>query len=412
MKLKRFLTVGLSVGMLAAAFGSSAAHAAPAGTGYDDNPDVILGGGSDTTYLVQQRIDTLYNGAPGCALDTAGTSATKGKCVTPSTGDVKGNYDHDVTVEAAAIGSGAGINSLLPTGVPYNPAITYARSSRVPSSTELASVTGWGYAKDAIAVVTFGTRSVSLYKQDLINIYTCAVTDWSAIPDHANGDALDLPAGTIIPWDMNTASGTRATFVSYLGSPTFGSCVRKLASGTAPFENDVKPLLADANTTAANVNNMIWWMSYGDWQTYPYTRDGPVAGAGTINSSLVPVANAGPATNLQAPSAGNTNDGSYAILRFLYLVTKNTDADCVQTPGAAGACNNVGNAVYGATSGPGGAVRQFVSWLCHATTGQHTIDTVTGISYKTEINAALNFEGFQPVIGTDRTAGYGCTVAT
>lgn len=258
---------------------------------------------------------------------------------------------------------------------------------------------------------------VTLYKSDIFHIYQCdtGYTDWSQIPDHANGDALDLAPGTIIPWDMQASSGTHDVFYAWAGNPTLGSCVRKLVGGAAPFENDVKPLLADANTTATNVNNMIWWMSYGDWATYPYTRNGVVAG-NAVNSKLVAVANAAdPMNPPQIPSDGNTNDDSYAILRTLYLVTKNGDADCRQTAGSAGTtCDNVGAAVYGTSpsAGKSGAIRQYVQWLCRLSTAQHTTDSVTGVNYKTEINSALGLEGFQPVLGTDRTTGYGCSVST
>ncbi len=414
MKIKRFLIAGVSLGLIAATFASNTASAAPSGSGYDDSPDVVVGGGSDTTYLVQQRLDTLYNGAPGCALDTGTTSATKAKCAgaPASTGDVKGNYDHDVLVDAAAIGSGAGINSLLPTGVQYNPPITYARSSRVPSSTELASTTGWGFGRDAIAVVTFGTRQAILSKQDLFNMYSClpGFTTWDKFTDATTGLKF-TDTDTVVPWDMNASSGTRSTFVTWMGNPTFGTCVRKLTTGIAPFENDVKPLLADTNVNN-NPNDFVWWMSFGDWKTYPYTNTGLSANTGTsVASNLVALTNdytVAPAT----PTAANTNNQTYPVLRTLYLVTKNTDADCVTTPGAAGACNNAADTVYGATSGPGGAVRQFVSWLCHPSSTSHTTDTVTGVNYKTEINSAIFAEGFQTVPAALRTSGYGCSVAT
>ena len=418
MNIKRYLIAGLSLGMLAATFASSSANAAPSNTGYDDNPDVVIGGGSDTTYLVQQRLDTLYNGAPGCALDVASASTNKGKCLgaPASTGDTKGNYDHDDFVEAAAIGSGAGINALLPPaagGVQYNPAINYARSSRIPSSTELASTTGWGYARDAIAVVTFGTRNANLSKDDLFKIYSCTYTTWGQIPDGAGGFQFPGDATPIVPWDMNSASGTRSTFVTWMGNPSFGSCVRKLSNGVAPFENDVKPILADSSATVSNdSNNYVWWMSYGDWKTYPYTNSGTSVSTGSlVTSNLVALTNdytVAPAI----PTAANTNNQKYPVLRTLYLVTKNTDADCVTTPGAAGLCNNAADTVYGASGGTGGAVRQFVAWLCHPSSASHTIDSVTGVDYKTESNSAINAEGFQTVPAALRTSGYGCSVAT
>ncbi len=393
-----------------------AAHAdPPAGSGWDKNPDVVIGGGSDTTYLLSQRLEVLYNGAPGCLVDTGNTSASKAKCsdttATP-TGQINGNYDHDVFVGATPTGSSAGVNALLSTGVQYNPAIDYARSSRGASGTETNELTFWGYARDGIAVTTFGTRSgVSLTKQDLKDIYTCAKTDWSQ---------FGQPAGPIIAWDMNPSSGTTATFKSYLDGVTFGACVRKLnpvgaAPALAPFENDVKPILADSGpdltfgTADDNENNYVWWMSYAAWLTYPFVKNGKVDGTGAaINSNLVTVEGS-------EPSSSSIFNSTYPIVRTVYQVTRNTQADCRQTPGSAGVCDNSAASVYGATSGKGGAVRQFTEFLCRTSNAQQAVDSVTGIGYRTEIVNALNAEGFQQLSGTVvglRTPGYACAVQT
>ncbi len=400
---KKFLFAA-ALSAVATFAGVMPAEAAPPGSGWDDTPDVVVGGGSDTTYLVMQRLEVLFNGTPGCTINTGTSSATKGKCSPAGqTTPTNGNFDHDVFVSATPTGSSAGVNALLPTGVQYNPAIDYARSSRGPSGTEATDVTFWGYARDAIAVVTFGTRSgVALTKQDLIDIYTCVKTDWSQ---------FGQPAGTIIPWDMNTTSGTYSTFRSWLGNPTFGTCVRKLATtGAGPFENDVKPLLADQGPVAGygaddDENNYLWWISFGNWQTYPYTANGKVDGTGAaISSNLVTV----DGTN---PSDSTITDGSYAILRTLYHATRELDADCNTVPGTDGVCNNAGAAVYGTTTGKGGAVRGFTEWICRTSNTQHQTNPVTGRGYRSEIVTALNLEGFQQVPTGLRTTGYACSVS-
>lgn len=383
-------------------------EAAPPGSGWDENPDIVVGGGSDTTYLAMQRLEVLYNGTPGCTIDTGTTSVNKGKCIAGQTTPTNGNFDHDVLVSATPTGSSAGVNALLPSGVQYNPAIDYARSSRGPSGVEAQSVTFWGYARDAIAVLTFGSRQgVALSRQDIIDIYTCVKTDWSQ---------FGLPAGPIIPWDMNAASGTTASFKSYIAPAVFGTCVRKLTSGTAPFENDVKPILADAGpdlvlgTADDDENNYVWWISYGNWSTYPYTANGFVNGntAGTpISSNLVTVEGT-------VPSASSISGNTYAILRTLYHVTKETDADCNTVPGTDGVCNNAGTpTVYGSSTGKGGAVRHFTEWLCRTSNTQQLVNSVTGRGYRSEIVTALNLEGFQqvPAAGGLRTAGYACAVS-
>ncbi len=426
------LTAGLIAGLAVFSALAPTTHAdPPAGSGWDLNPDVIIGGGSDTTWLVSLRLEQLYNSAPGCAVVTSGTSVNKGKCSdvpgvgTPSapTGPITGNYDHDLFVSAAPTGSGAGKGALsgLSGQTQYNPAIDYARSSSGPGTGEAALLTFWGFARDAIAVTTFGTRSgYQLTKQNLADIYSCNVTRWENLTD-SNNVNLGLAPGDIIPWDMNTSSGTRSTFTGYLPGTTFGACVRKLTSGTAPLENDVKPILADAGTDGTvgtaddNANNYIWWMSFGTWSTYPYAKNGIDAGQGltqgnAVKSNLVAL----PDTNgaFALPSASATNTGTYAILRTLFQVTRNGDADCRQTAASAGTCDNVDNNIYGATSGKAGAVRQFTQFLCSTTNLQMGTNPFTGRGYRSEVISALNAEGFQQVPAALRTAGYSCAVNT
>ena len=598
MKLKKsIISSVVAIGALMS-MAAGATHAdAPPGEGWDGTPDVVVAGGSDTTYLVSQRLEALYNGAPGCQVDTSATSANKAKCIVTSTatatvgayalsgntgfvtftgshtivatqtaaitgtgnaaidgnrvingivasdlniasvtaqvtageGDrfnvtnslvvgqpimfttsagapitagtkyfvkaragsyftvasvlngtgitgvaagaysvksgvsftsnaadialtasggtatavdpasTKGNYDHDVFVSATPTGSGAGTNSLLPGGVGYNPGINIGRSSSLPSASDLANVTAWGFARDGIAVLTFGTRAgYKLTQAELQGIYNCSITDWGSIPQKdASGNAIPgsfYPAGPIIAWDMNAASGTRATLNAKV--PITGTCVRKLATGIAPFENDVKPLLADpgpdgaVNTADDDENNYIWWMSYGNWSKYPYTKNGCANGVGTYNISTLACTggttvngNLAYYNNVQ-PGSGNILDNSYPFARVLYYITDNEDADCVQAASTAGACNNVGSQVYGkgsggtdglgGSAGKSGAVRNFVEFLCKPNNSDFDNNPVTGRSYRLEINSALSAEGFSSIsaLAGDRTAGYACNVAT
>jgi ABC-type phosphate transport system substrate-binding protein len=414
--MKRKLILGLLAGAATLVTSVSTTHAdPPAGSGWDKNPDVVLGGGSDTTYLVSQRLEVLFSGAPGCAVVTSSTNVSKGKCndvgVAP-TGVVNGNYDHDVFVSATPTGSGAGVQALLAAGPQYNPPIDYARSSRAPAGTEANELTFFGYARDGIAVVTFGSRgSIALTKTQLLDIYVnCTLTDWSQVPGQ--------PAGAIIPWDMNAASGTRAAFLTYLGVAALGPCVRKLSpSAVAPFENDVKPLLADAgpdgvvDTADDDENNYLWWISFGDWVKYPFTANGFRNGVATnpaVASNLVTV-------DGTTPSTSSIFGSTYAIMRTLFQVARNTDADCVTPAGGAGACNNAANIVSGNSLGKGGAVREFTQWLCRSNAATHTTNTVTGANYRNEIVAALNNEGFQQLstlVPGLRTPGYACQIIT
>jgi ABC-type phosphate transport system substrate-binding protein len=401
------------LGALASVVSVSAAE--PPNTGFDLNPDIAIGGGSDTSYLVSQRLEVLYNGAPGCLVTTSSSSSNKGRCSdtgATATGPTNGNYDHDLMLGAAATGSSSGVTALLSTGVQYNPPIDWARSSRGPSGTETNELTFWGYARDGISVLTFGSRQgVSFTRQNLIDIYTCQ-------PNADNWADFGLPAGPIIPWSVNTNSGTYASFLTYLGNPTLGTCVRVLTTGVAPFENDVKPILADQGPVPGygpddDENNYLIWMSTANWLTYPFTKNGFVDG------NLNPATANQPINSFQATIEGTTPsdatlfNSTYAIMRTVYHVTRNADADCRQTAGSAGPCDNVGAEVYGADTGKRGAVREFTEWMCRTSNTQHATNTVTGRGYRTEIVAAINAEGFQQLSSAVpglRTAGYACEV--
>ena len=110
-----------------------------ASTGWDGVNDTISGQGSDTTYLMMQRLSDIYNSAPGCETDNASGSATLGQCILPplqSRTDQKGNWDHDTTAEQYPVGSGAGIKA-SPSTRSTSPARRGARSraaSRRPTS--------------------------------------------------------------------------------------------------------------------------------------------------------------------------------------------------------------------------------------------------------------------------------------
>ncbi len=370
----------------------------PASSGWDGSPDRIVGGGSDSTYPLGQKLGVLYNGAPGCAVVTSATSTSKGSCnaAQESTVDVKGNYDHDTTVEISSTGSDAGINSLSSSGVQGPIAIDYARSSRMPTVSELNEVTGFGIAQDGVAVITFGSTSITqnLSLVDVYNIYTCTVTNWSSFGG---------PNVTIRPWSMNPLSGTYATFRDVLRTasgdaafdPNAGTCVLKLngpdnVAGTAdditPFENDVKPLLA--NVPGASTAGWLWWMSYGEWSTFPY-KSGNNPGQGGTN--LVSVGGS-------TPNNGNIANGSYPLGRTLYHVTKKTDADFT-----AGTWS-------GGTSGKSGAIRAYTNWLCKTNNAAHSTNPYTGVGYRTEIIKAINEVGFQTVPASLRTTGTACRV--
>jgi len=401
---RRAVAAGVAVlGLISVA--SPAWATPPPNTGFDDQPDVVVGGGSDTTYLVSGDLTLLYNRSPGCPLVTDKADPNKGKCIpaaAPGAGPFA-DWDHDAFVEATPVGSSSGITALQAAGPQYNPPIDYARSSRGPSGAELTELTFWGYAQDGIAAYSFGTRTPGNFVQgiDLYNIFNCTTTNWDQIPGYTG------PAGPIFPYGINPSSGTYASFRDYLrtvsGNATFDpnaqACVRKVAgadgiNGTADdvfaFENDLKIQLSDkgpdniAGTADDDPNAKFTWSS-ASILGFPFLRQ---SGSPWSITGV-------------APDPGSIFAQTYPINRTVNHVTRNTAADL-----------GVNGDVIGATGGKPGAVREFTRFLCRVNNAAHPIDPVTGLGYKSEINSIIGRNGFTQVPTALRTAGSACRVQT
>ncbi len=186
----------------------------------------------------------------------------------------------------------------IPAGTSAGPVPDFGRSSSTPTLTgnsdcgsELNATTFWGYAADQIEVLGFnqhglklnGLTGGSLTGQQLDNIWSCKNgtgtlingnhrMTWQDIdPVAFAGDTAD-----IIPWAMNTGSGTYNTFRNYVrttaGDATFdpntsggAGCARFLTGGAAPLENDIKPLINDpsSGTFGTGADNPENWMCVG-----------------------------------------------------------------------------------------------------------------------------------------------------
>lgn len=375
MKLKALAAATIAASTLV--LGSGIAHAtAPEPSGWDDAPDQITGSGSDTTYNFVQKFDVLYNQAQGCetvnSYSAADPSAT-GKCIVPANNatNTTGNWDHDYAIEKYPVGSGTGVKQLL-GGV-----IDFARSSRGPNATGETGTNFWAYGKDGLAIVTAGSQTPgNVTKAQLVGIYNCTITTW----DQITGNAADATR-TIEPIGMNAASGTYATFKSYLGiDPDAGACVKKLdAVGSQaaifPFENDWKPVLA---STGINKDNAIWWMSFGEYRAFSYKRQ--TAQTWTVDSKTI--------------SAASISNNTYPITRFVYHVTKTADA----SPDAA--TDNV----LGGDTGKSGAVREYTEFLCK-TSANHSANDYSGLSNYDELTSIYTSTGFIRVPSAERTNG-------
>ncbi|MFZ4432743.1 MAG: PstS family phosphate ABC transporter substrate-binding protein [Microthrixaceae bacterium] len=399
MKFKSLVAGALASATLITGVGTAGALA-PEPSGYDDLPDQILAGGSDTTYRINQEFDVVYNQAKGCETINSYPTSPVGntrKCVgfdgSVANGqtDTKGNWDHDISVQAFPTGSSTGVKQLLAGE------LDAARSSRGPSTGEGAA-NFWGIGKDGLSVVTYGTRTPgNLTLAQLQGIYNCSITTWDTI----TGNPADA-GQTIEPIGMNASSGTKSTFQSFLGfDPNAGACVKKVdldgagpAAPVFPFENDSKPVEA-STTTISNINNAVWWMSWASFRGFPYLRGS--AQQWNVNSV--------------APSSASISNNTYPFTRFIFQVTKKVDA----TPSAAGSDDVFGATVAGspavytpdssvATGGKPGAVREFTEFLCK-NSANHTVNDYSGLTNFQELGNRYTLTGFIRVPNAERTNG-------
>jgi hypothetical protein len=371
---------------------ASPAGATPAGYGFDGNAHIIVGGGSDTTYKVMIGISDLWQGAPGC--DNTPPSpfpspANLNVCNNPPT-QTLGNAQHDTITQAYPTGSGAGLAALnqnnggaadnvcysggsdpanadpTPCTAGVGPTVDFARSSRVEKTSagncaggnELTCDTFWGFAEDGIEYLTFNNHQgcfsgTAVATADLTKIWNGGYTMWNQVP----GYSATCANGPIVPWGMNTQSGTYATFKAFIGTDPSANAVDRQLSGVAPFvgfpfENDIKPIVNDviangitANvasgyvacgpglstdpTSACNPDNWAWWGSFGVLNAFPYTSSytpSPATTPPTVTGFAGPV-------NGTLPSSSNVLAGTYPIVRTLFHVTKKGDADCDKPAG-------------------------------------------------------------------------------
>jgi hypothetical protein len=447
----------------------------PAGYGFDDSPHVVVGGGSDTTYQAQLGLTQLYmsTSISGCQHVTT-IGPTLDQCASnlnPEIDTNLGNYQGDTFAQANPVGSSAGVASLNgaasatepgavhPTNITCpnstvvtstGPNVDFARSSRAPktangnsacSGNELDIDTFWGYAEDAVQVFAFdNTRggelqaqaSPTLSPQQLFNIWNCAGGTgtggrmrWSDLIPSLAG----TPRGNVdvVPWGMNSSSGTFGTFQSYIQnnatgvpagwSPDGQTCDRKLTSGLFPLENDAKGPLNDPATLSTdpaspdNPDNWIWWGSFGAMSAFPFLSNFTRGGT-TFNATPAPV-------NGILPSSSGIIANTYPIDRTLYHVTLKRDADCAKT---AGVCDFVGNPgpalptsgtdlnVTGGSGGVSGAVREYTRFLCRVSAVQQGLNPYTGLNNFSEITTRINNAGFTVVPSGLRTAGSRCQV--
>jgi ABC-type phosphate transport system substrate-binding protein len=404
---------------LAPSLASATPPPAPAGSqsGFDEKVDLVISGGSDTTYNLMVDVGRLYNGAAGCerqVTSVVGVNADDCRQVPAQSGPaVFGNWDHDTVVNTFPTGSSSGIRCLLNTilvGSPPAPLhpntctqpVDTARSSRALNGTvETGNLSQFAIARDGVAVISMQnsvagrtTATLNITQQQAQRIWRCQGPDgnpgnflWSDL-----GDTGPNASQPVIPVGMNDGSGTAAFFANYVGDPIATingrSCVKKLSSGVAPFENDLKQLSNDSvlnNGSASDFNQgrLIWWMSNATILTTPFQ-------AGTATAMKVDGVLLTPAT------LANTSPSGYPLGRYIYQIARKADIDVTGQTYPATASTSTG--------AKGGAVREFIRFMCKAD-ADHTVNGDTGKSQATEISGAVTRSGFSGVPTSQRQWG-------
>ncbi|MBK3571815.1 substrate-binding domain-containing protein [Streptomyces sp. MBT62] len=212
MNVKTRLRIGAGVGAVALGLGALAAPAYADPSSATDYRQ-LTGVGSDTTQDVVNALGDAITNSSGKVI--ASWNATGSSTIT-----TKGTGSCTI---ARPDGSGAGITALNTALDGSTGCVDFARSSRGPNNTTTTDLTFIPYAKDAVSWVKLDGSALpdNLTTAQLKAIYECTLTT-------LNGVALT----PILP---QSASGTRAFFLSSIGVTTPGSCV---TSNSTIQEND------------------------------------------------------------------------------------------------------------------------------------------------------------------------------
>ena len=212
MNVKTRLRIGAGVGAVALGLGALAAPAYADPSSATDYRQ-LAGVGSDTTQDVVNALGDAITNSSGKVI--ASWNATGSSTITTkSTG---------TCTIARPDGSGAGITALNTAIDGSTGCVDFARSSRGPNNTTTTDLTFIPYAKDAVSWVKQDGSALpdTLTTAQLKAIYECTLTTLNGV--------------TLTPILPQSASGTRAFFLSSIGVTTPGSCV---TSNSTIQEND------------------------------------------------------------------------------------------------------------------------------------------------------------------------------
>ncbi|MFD4510756.1 substrate-binding domain-containing protein [Streptomyces sp. NPDC058457] len=213
MNVKSRVRIGAAAGAVALGLGALAAPAAYADPSSATDYRQLAGVGSDTTQDVVNALGNAITNSGGKVI--ASWNATGSSTIT-----TKGSGSCTIN---RPDGSGAGITALNTALDGSTGCVDFARSSRGPNNTTTTDLTFIPYAKDAVSWVKQDGSALpdDLTTAQLKAIYECTLTSLNGV--------------TLTPILPQSASGTRAFFLSSIGVTTPGSCV---TSNSTIQEND------------------------------------------------------------------------------------------------------------------------------------------------------------------------------
>jgi len=359
----------------------------------------ILGSGSDTTYNMMVALSDVYNNSAGCEVVTSPQPKDFSCTGTPLLSKNE-NYFHDVVANAYPIGSGGGVGQLCSKGTAGTASIDFARSSRVPISTDCTGLHFVAYARDGVSWECFPTAALAgcggtvvknLTTSQLKAIFvTCTTTSWSQV-----GGRAKTPITVYVP---QANSGTGVTWAAFLGvnlaaGSVLSNCLSPGSNGSpgAPgshvsFENTNEYIIANGDQKTA-----IFPFSIG---VYTHTY-GSANGTKVDNSQLMSI-------NGVAPSTANVTSQKFPALRDLFNVY------CFGDPSLSNKCGTAAKSPSWVTNFVGEQ-----GWICK-NESQHTdlggkpdTDPITGVAYRTgtavgkapkgEIANIIRAQGFVPI---------------
>jgi ABC-type phosphate transport system substrate-binding protein len=194
------------------------------------------------------------------------------------------------------------------------------------------------------------TNAVPLSSQQLNLIYSCTDTTWTSV----GGTSTD----TIIPIIPQVGSGTRSSFLSAIGNPTLGSCV-KVGEENDPTAIGAQATPADAiePMSGGRLDLFLGLLSNGTSNGVgPYFRD-PSCSLNAINTST-PAACAA-ANNSLSPAVhlittGTPSDANplFNISRPLYIYFRDADVSSTTPWQPGGTLNAVRSLFYNPCTNP------------------------------------------------------------